>query len=169
MISFSGKTSDAGRAYALIKPEIPGEAPEHIVFGFLPVVAEKMLMWKGWRRPGSESESIPGEKILTPDEIHAGCEALLDPCIDPWGYRIVSAERVIAKEFAFVCDIEDVRAYYDGDETDPLKICEAVSKTTDRSIIHAMLDMLCEFDKDLLFPGLLAQIHRQIDESDIGD
>lgn len=169
MISLSGKTSDAGRAYALIKPEIPGEAPEHIVFGFLPVVAEDMLMWKGWRRPGSDAAKIPGEKILTTDEIHAACEALLDPCIDPWGYRIVSAETVVANEFAYVCDLEDVQAYYEGDETDPLQICAAVAQVTDRSIIHAMLDMLVEFDKDLLFPGLLAQIHRQIDEADIGD
>lgn len=166
MISLSGKTSDSGRAYALLKPEIPGESPEHMVFGFLPTLAEKILAWKGWRRPGSDAAKIPGEKILTPDELHAACQALLDPHIDTWGYRLVSAETVVAKGFAWLCDLDDVMTYYDGSETDELKIRAAVAQETDHSIIHCMLDMQVEFDKDLSFPGLVRRIHTQIDEAD---
>jgi len=166
MIIVSGKVTDAGRAYALIIPEISGECPESIKFGFLPDLAKALLSLKGWLMPGRDMPAWVDTKpkFATPDEIHAMCEALLDPRIDCWGCKIVSAETRIAHEYAYVCDLEDVEIYYDGIDTNDYGIREAVSRITDQSIRHAMLDCLVEYDRNLDAPGLVRQIHKQIDE-----
>jgi hypothetical protein len=151
MIGLSGKFSDAGRAYVLIIPEIPGERPADSKFGFLPTLAKYLL-------------SIKGLESKNADEIHAMSEALLDPGIDPWGCKLVSAEHRIAYEYAWVSDIDDVAIYCDENFTDEYQIRSAVARITDRSVLHAMIDALVELDRDLDMPGFVKQVHKQIDE-----
>lgn len=192
MIVFSGKTSNIGHVYTLIKPGIEGETPEQIYFGYLPDLAEIMLLSQGWCRPGSDREAH-GYIPMTRDEVHAACEALLDPAIDCWGYKIVSGETMIARHYAYLADLDDVFSYYDGPQSDceqayaerepvrgengsvsyvviddpmELRICESVAQTKDRLAIHAMIDELSQLDEDFQ-PDIVKRLHLQLDESDL--
>lgn len=143
-------------AYALIKPAVSGEAPESIHFGFAEKLADSLLAWQGWSKTRR-----------TDDEKAATVEALLNPQIDVFGYKLVRAETVVLKEAAWAIDLEDVSVYYDGPETsDEYEIREWVERNIDDSgIKHALFENLIEHDRDLLAPGLVDAIKSQIDEA----
>lgn len=145
---------DDQRAYALIMPEIPGECPESVMFGFAQRLADRLLMWKGWS---------PAQR--TPDEINATLEALKDPTIDAWGCTLIEAQHRIVPEAAWVADLDALRPYYQGPVTDDeYAIREWIEHhTTDRRVKHALFDLLVEQDRDLDAPGLVDQIRQQMD------
>lgn len=144
-------------AYALIKPAITGQSPESVIFGFADQLADKLLMWQGW------------EKIRrTKDEKAATIEALLNPQIDVFGYRLLRAEERVLKESAWTLEIEDVSVYYTGPETaDEYKIRQWVEiNVKNLGIKHALFENLIEHDRNLLNdPLLVAAIKAQMDES----
>lgn len=184
MIELSGKhlLTDQ-RAYALICPEILGERPETECFGFAPKLADFLLSMKGWLKDASPDEiegeissmkradptfnaDLQRERVRTPDEIWATIQALLDPYIDAWGYRLVEAQHRVMRAAAWTLDISDLLPYYDGQATDDEDIirdwCE--HNIRDLGVRHILLDALVQHDRDLDAPGLLEQIHRQLDE-----
>lgn len=183
MIRLSGKhlVTDQ-RAYALVCPatEESGET-EH--FGFAPKLADFLLSWHGWWRemPASEFDEeiessrradktfdpdVQRQRIRTPDEIRACIHALLYPAIDVWGYRLVEAQHRVMRAAAYLLDLDDLVPYYEGPATnDEIDIREWVQwNVRDCGIKHVMLDAMVEYDRDLDAPGLLAQMHAQIDE-----
>lgn len=145
-------------AYALIKPAISGEAPASMHFGFVEKLADSLLGWQGWTKAAR-----------TDDEIAATIEALLNPQIDVFGYRLVRAETVALKESAWTLDIEDVSIYYDGPATaDEYEIRGWVERNVkDVGIKHALFDNLVEHDRDLNALGLVDAIKAQIDEAGV--
>lgn len=142
-------------AYALIKPAIAGQCPESVIFGFADKLADKLLMWQGF------------EKIRrTKDEKSATIEALLNPKIYVFGYRLLRAEEIVLKEAAWTLEIEDVSIYYDGPDTDDeYKIRRWIEiNIKDLGVKHALFDNLIEYDRNLLNDKLLvAAIKSQID------
>lgn len=183
MIRLSGKHLLTGqRAYALVCPATD-ESGETEHFGFAPKLADLLLSWKGWWRemPAAELEEeimavlradktfdpdLQRQRIRTQDEIRACIQALLDPHIDVWGYSLVEAQHRVMRSAAFLLPLEDLLPYYEGAATkDEIEIREWVEcKVRDCGIKHVMLDAMVEYDRDLDAPGLLAQIHAQIDE-----
>lgn len=141
------------KAYALIMPET-FEAPELVHFGFAETLAEKLLFWKGMER--------------TADEIQATIEALQNPAINLWGCKLVPAEWKIVSEAAYTLDLEELKPYYEGTSSDEYEIrawC-ATNLGKDHTIIHLLLDMLVDEDRDLDEAGLVEAIHHQIDMMD---
>jgi hypothetical protein len=183
MIRLSGKHFLADpRAYALICPASE-ESGESEVFGFAPKLADLLLSWKGWWNdmPAEELEAeiedaqradktlapdLQRKRIRTPDEINACIQALLDPRIDAWGYRLVEAQRRVTRAAALLLPLDDLIPHYEGPETDDeIEIREWIEwNVRDCWVKHVLLDAMIEYDRDLDAPGLLAQIHRQIDE-----
>jgi hypothetical protein len=156
MIAFSGKhLLSCQRAYALIVPEMSGERPEYAKFGFAPRLADYLLGVHGWDK-----------SRRTDDEISAMVQALFDPMIDVWGCRLIEAQHRVVHDVAWVLDLADLHPYYDGPATDDeYVIREWIERhLRDLSIKHILLDALVQYDGDLDAPGLLAQIHRQLDE-----
>lgn len=183
MITFSGKhlLTDP-RAYALVCPvsEASGETE---CFGFAPKLAALLLSWKGWwqEMPVGQREEemenaqradptfdpdVQRQRICTQDEINATIQALLDPRIDVWGYRLVEAQHRVMRAAAFLLDLDDLLPYYEGPATeDEIEIREWIQwNVRDCGIKHILLDAMVEYDRDLGAPGLLDQIHQQIDE-----
>lgn len=156
MIFLDGRTTEQ-RAMVLRKPEIPGEAPEYYVFGWPERLADLLLQWQGWSKDQR-----------TPDEIAATLQALRDPAIDLAGYKLLDADRaIIAREAAWLLPMEDIIPYFPDISTDEYAIREWTARyVRDAGILHGLLDAMVEHDKDLDAPGLVAQIHRQIDEAD---
>jgi hypothetical protein len=182
MIKFSGKhLLTSQRAYALVCPATQdGGETEH--FGFAPKLADMLLSWKGWWKiPADELEDeiesarradktfdpkLQRHRIRTNDEINACIQALLDPHVDVWGYRLVEAQHRVMRAAAFLLDLYDISKYYEGPATDDeIEIREWIRRNVrDCGIKHLMLDAMIEYNRELDVPGLLAQIHAQIDE-----
>jgi len=183
MIRLSGKHLLTGqRAYALVCPAT-AESDETEHFGFAPQLADLLLSWQGWWRemPAAELDAelkavqradktfdpdVQRQRIRTQDEINACIQALLDPAIDVWGYRLVEAQHRVMRAAAFLLDLDDLAPYYEGPDTDDeIEIRGWVQwNVRDCGIKHEMLESMVEYDRDLNVPGLLAQIHAQIDE-----
>jgi hypothetical protein len=153
MIYLSGK-QDLPRAYALIRPEIPGEAPEYTFFGWPEKVAERFMLWA---YPRIER---------TRDELEAAFEALKNPQIEKLGYKLVEAHTVIVREAAWTCDLDDIRIYYEGPQTeDEYEIREWVElNISDLSIQHVLLDLLAQADREFDDPAFRRQVAAQLDE-----
>ena len=162
MIRLSGKLTPGKRAYALVCPEIPGEAPERVIFGWAHDLARLVLGWK-------LSSWLPKDSTVWSDEERdeaaATIEAIQDPRIDAWGYKLAEAHHLVAQEAAWGLDLEDIQPFYEGPETqDEYQIREWCERfITDLSVRHTLLDGLVEVDKDLS-PALVAQIRAQMDE-----
>lgn len=183
MIRFSGKHLLCDqRAYALVCPASE-ESGESEVFGFAPKLADLLLLWKGWwkempadaleekiesaqRADKTFDPELQRKRIRTPDEIDACIQALLDPSIDVWGYQLVEAQHRVMRAAAFLLDLDDLLPYYQGKKTDDeIEIREWIQwNVRDCGIKHILLDAMIEYDRDLDAPGLIAQIHIQIDE-----
>lgn len=156
MITLSGKDRSA-RAYALIVPPLPGgEAPERTLFGFAPRLARTVLAWKGWQ-PDARTE----------DEIDAMVQALLDPAIDVFGYRLIEAQHRVWQEIVWTVDLDDLAVYYDGPDTDDeyaVREWLDARRVPDLGALHTLFDCYVPYDRDLADPSLVEQIRRQIDE-----
>lgn len=183
MIRLSGKHLIAGqRAYALVCPATD-ESGETEHFGFAPKLADLLLLWKGWwkdmpaellekeiesacRADQTFDPDLQRQRIRTQGEITACIQALFDPRIDVWGYRLVEAQHRVMRAAAFLLDLDDLAPYYHGPVTDDeIEIREWIEwNVLDCGIKHLLLDLMVEYDRDLDAPGLLAQIHAQIDE-----
>lgn len=161
MIKLSGKMTHGRRAYALVCPEIPGEAPEHVEYGWAPELARMALGWKlGRWLPRDTTTWTDAQR----DEASAMIEAIRDPAIDAWGYRLVDAQHCVVRDAVWTLDLDDVTPYYDGpDTTDEYAIREWCERISDLSIKHVLVDLLADLDRKLT-PDLVAQIHAQIDE-----
>ena len=171
------------RAYALICPEIPGECPGTECFGFAPKLADFLLGMKGWMKdaPADEIEEeirsmeradptfnagLQRGRVRTPDEIRTTIQALLDPHIDMWSYRLVEAQHRVMRAAAWTLDLADLLPYYRRAQTDDEIVirewCE--HNIRELGVKHILLDLLVQYDRDLDAPGLIEQIHRQLDE-----
>ena len=199
MIFLSGKhLLTSQRAYALVCPETTeGSETEH--FGFAESLADRLLAWQGWIKPSADLEEtlsaiqradptfnldLQRQRVRTPDEIHACIQALLNPQIDLWGYRLVEAQERVMRAAAWLLDLGDLLPYFAGDpriartlragmrgdRNEAFYEAESAFRTwiewnvRDLGIQHILLDAMVAHDSDLNEPGLLAQIHRQLDE-----
>ena len=129
MISFSGLSliSDQ-RAYALVCPAT-ADGGETEIFGFAPKLADILLSWKGWWKdePAAELEdkieaaqradktfnpALQRQRIRTQDEINACVQALLDPHIEVWGYRLVEAQHRVVRASIWTLELGELMPYY---------------------------------------------------------
>ena len=199
MIFLSGKhLLTSKRAYALVCPET-AEGGETECFGFAEPLADRLLAWQGWMKPSADLEKtlvaiqqadptfdidLQQQRVRTPDEIQACIQALLNPQIDLWGYRLVEAQERVMRAAAWLLDLDDLLPYFAGDPRIARTLqagmvgdrdeafYEAEQKfrtwiawhVRDLGIQHILLDAMAAHDSDLKEPGLLAQIHRQLDE-----
>lgn len=155
MKTLRGKYVEGRKAYVLRKPAIPGETEALYIFGWPETLADRLLMWLGKEKDER-----------TPDELAATLEALTDPAIDVSGYRLLVADRaLVAQEAAGLLDLEDLDIQYPGKSDDEYQIREYCARIRDAGILHDWLDAMTTYDKDLDAPGLVEQIHRQIDEA----
>lgn len=202
MIRLSGKhLLVTPRAFALICPET-SERPENEVFGFADSLADQLLSWKGWMKQYQSVDEFEKElfaikqadptfdtdlqrkRIRTQDEITACVQALLDPKIDVWGYRLVEAQHRVVRAAAWLLETETLLPYFEGDSAIARQIRTKRPGVMDEAfydaeqafrswfehhplelgIRHILLDAMVEYDRDLDAPNLLDQIHRQMDE-----
>jgi len=98
--------------------------------------------------------------------INATIQALFDPHINLWGFRLVEAQHLVVKEAAWLLDLDELTLYYEGPSTDDeYQIREWIEHNVrELGIKHLFLDAMVEYDKDLHYPDLLNQIYAQLDE-----
>lgn len=175
MIKLSGKyLMTDHRAYALVFPET-SEGNETEKFGYAPKLADFLLSLRGWIKADADKEHLAAltdadpsanlARLRTDDEINATIQALLDPMIDVWGCKLVEAQHRVVRAAAWLLPLDELAPYYEGAATDEIEIREWIEwNVRDCGIKHVLLDAMIEYNRDLDAPGLLAQIHAQIDE-----
>lgn len=160
-----------GRAYALITPAT-AEYPSRVKFGFAPDLSRFMV------------SSEAGDGKITEEQINEGIESLFDPMVNAVGIKMQDANLHVVSEAAWTLELDDLYQWYQAYSSDPMAYIKKPQtqdagyeqwekfETTVRTwaasfsnlaVAHEMLDMMIEFDRDLTAPGLVDQIHRQLD------
>lgn len=163
-----GTAPTGQRAYALVIPAEFSAMQAGETFGFALKLADVALEMQGWRKPDPDDiNNVAGRRrIRTREKIAETVQTLLDPRRSRREPHLVEAQHRIVRAAAWTLDLEALLPYYGGTVTDnELKIREWIEhRVREPGIQHLWLDELVEYDRDLSAPGLLAQIHKQIDE-----
>ena len=186
MIFFSGLTSKT-LAFALVEHpyDMDGTTvmPERITVGFAPELTQKWLTLTGLMADDIKIEEVT-QALIAPGGLSV-------PGVSQARLRL--AEEVIAGEFAGLADTESLLIYYPHHDAhrdilasmQPMlegengmstsnqayyiaqdQVMQAVSRCSDRSTLHAMLDYLAlEYPKDYT-KTLVQAIHVQIDDAE---